>query len=389
MKKFLAIGMVTAIVAMAFFFGCTKNTADCNCVKVHTPPTPVLSFPYNGTTNLALTQTFIWDTSSGARSYHLQIATDSAFLSLVVNDSTLTIDSMIVRSVLANNTKYFWRVNASNTNGVSEWSNIWSFTVSPISYGMKLIPAGTFLMGTESGLQTAGTVNSNGDTIHQVTVSAFYMDSTDVTQGEYRSLMGVNPSYFSGDTKLPVETVTWFDAVLYCNARSKTMGLDTVYSYTSVTGIVGNGCTALGNIAINYTRKGYRLPTEAEWEYACKAGTTTNYWWGADTNGMGARAWTAYNSNNTTQPVATKLANAYGLYDMAGNVWQWCNDWYENYEAGAATNPTGATSGSYRVIRGGGWIYYETYLRSTYRNYRYNPGSHYNFIGFRVVRDIL
>ncbi|MBN1127593.1 MAG: SUMF1/EgtB/PvdO family nonheme iron enzyme [Chitinispirillaceae bacterium] len=219
-------------------------------------------------------------------------------------------------------------------------------------YTMKLIPAGTFLIGVDSICQTPGTVNWWGDTIHQVTLSEYYMDSTEVTQADYASLMGVNPSYFTGDLLRPVERVTWFDAVLYCNARSNKYGKDTVYTFTSITGTPGNGCTDLGELAIDFSKKGYRLPTDAEWEYACRDNTKI-YWWGNDTNGMGDRAWSYYNSSDTTHPAAAKTANAYGLYDMTGNVWEWCNDWYGIYGSGAVTNPTGTVSGSYRVVRGG------------------------------------
>jgi formylglycine-generating enzyme required for sulfatase activity len=151
--------------------------------------------------------------------------------------------------------------------------------------------------------------------------------------------------------------VTWFDAVLFCNARSKGEGWDTVYTYTSTSGEPGNQCTALGGLTIDPTRKGYRLPTEAEREYACRAGTTSTYYWGGATDAATADryAWYTSNSGGTTHPVATKQKNAFGLYDMSGNVWEWCNDWYGTYVAGAVTDPTGASSSSKRTLRGGFW----------------------------------
>jgi len=334
------------------------------------PSLPVQSFPANGETGLALTDTLTWSTVNGATSYEVQVSTSSTFATILIEDSTLTTAIKII-SGLTSNTTYYWRVQAKNAGGVSGYTSAYSFA----TIGMKLINGGTFSMG-EVGI---------AETVHSVTLSSFNMDTTDVTQADYLAVMGVTPSSFSGDTKRPVENVTWFDAVLYCNARSKTMGLDTVYSYTSVTGTAGNGCSGLGNIAIDYTKKGYRLPTEAEFEYACRGGTTTTYWWGADTNGMGARAWTSYNSNGSTQPVATKLANAYGLYDMAGNVWQWCNDWYGSYDAGSVTNPKGAATGTSRVLRGGsGEDGNNVNFRSANRSYAV-PDGRGSYIGFRVV----
>jgi formylglycine-generating enzyme required for sulfatase activity len=261
---------------------------------------------------------------------------------------------------------------------------------SQVYNGMKLIPTGSFLMGADSIYQTAGDVNTFRDTVHNVTVSAFYMDTTEVTQAEYRGIMGVNPSNFRDSAdwmSRPVENVTWFDAVLYCNARSKREGKDTVYSFSQIEGAPGNGCMALVNLSINYTNKGYRLPTEAQWEYACRGGTTTTYWWGADTNGMGVRARHFCESTYTTYPVATKLANAYGMYDMVGNVREWCNDWEGNYSTGNATNPTGATTGVNRILRGGSWYCTLTPFRSSYR-YGYLPihgYGKYGFFGFRCV----
>jgi formylglycine-generating enzyme required for sulfatase activity len=212
--------------------------------------------------------------------------------------------------------------------------------------------------------------------------------------------MGVNPSYFDTGAmapRKPVENMTWFDAVLYCNKRSKQDGYDTVYSYTSIGfysgGIAGNGCDSLGNLVIDFSKHGYRLPTEAEWEYACRAGSTADYYWGqsyppqttADTAEISAHAWWYYNSPNGTQPVAIKPANAWGLHDMSGNAWEWCNDWYGNYSSGSQTNPTGPTSGSFRVQRGGSWYNLVGCLCAAYR-VGYVPYVRDSDCGFRCVR---
>ncbi len=253
-------------------------------------------------------------------------------------------------------------------------NNLWSVpeTLS-VQFGlkrmivMKDIPAGTFSMG-DTGF-------SDATTVHQVTLSAFKMQETEVTQEQYLAVMGTNPAYFqTGDSALlrPVENVNWYNAVRFCNALSLLSGLTAVYDTTTWTA--------------DTSKNGYRLPTEAQWEYTCRGGTTTIYWWGADTNGMGSRAWTYDSSGSTTHPVATKTANSYGLYDMAGNVWEWCNDWYGSYTADAVTNPQGAATGSSRVLRGGSWINYYVLYRSAYR-FNGSPGSGFgrSDYGFRVV----
>jgi len=242
-------------------------------------------------------------------------------------------------------------------------------------YGMKLIPAGTFQMGSTNG-------ESDERPVHTVTVSSFYMDSTEVTQREYSRLMGTNPSNFSGDNK-PVEQVSWWDAIKYCNARSREAGLTPVYNETS------GSC--------NFSANGYRLPTEAEWEYACRAGTTTKYYWGESTSKSTISQYANYDSTSYyfgessslygTHAVATNRPNSFGLYDMSGNVWEWCNDWKGRYSSGSQTDPRGPTTGSRRVGRGGGWSYGPVLLRSAFRN-RYGPTDVCNDLGFRVCAGL-
>jgi len=238
--------------------------------------------------------------------------------------------------------------------------------------GMKKIPAGTFMMGSTNG--------DAGETpVHQVTLSAFFMDSTEVTQADFVSLLKTKPwigydgvSGGQDSNSHPVWNIGWFDAVAYCNARSKRDGFDTVYSYKSLKGSLGNGCI-LDSTLTDYSKNGYRLPTESEWEYACRAGTTTDYYWGnqADST-INKYAW--YRSNSgptirtlTTHRVALLLPNAFGLYDMSGNVWEYGND-YGDYPTIPQINPTIPLNARNKCIRGGCWTSFSGEIRSARRN---------------------
>ncbi len=248
-------------------------------------------------------------------------------------------------------------------------------------FGMVKIPGGSFMMGASR--RDDGEPDERP--VHQVSVNGFWIDSTEVTQAEYLRLMGDNPSEFGGSNK-PVERVSWWDAIKYCNARSREAGLSPVY----------NDSTG----AVNWSTKGYRLPTEAEWEYAARARTTEKYYWGDTFSGLADYAnfadvntnlsWREARENDgageETARVASYRPNSFGLYDMSGNVWEWCNNWYDNgyYENSPSSNPRGASSGSYRVLRGGGWYDEPAKLRSAVRNFR-TPDIRLSNLGFRVV----
>ncbi len=220
---------------------------------------------------------------------------------------------------------------------------------------------------------------------HRVAIRSFHMGVHEVTQKEYRELMGNNPSQFKGDS-LPVENVSWYDAVAYCNARSAAEGLPPAYV------ISGNGDER--SVVWNRDADGYRLPTEAEWEYACRAGTTTPFSTGENVtvdqaNYYGTYPYDGYPSGqyrSRTVPVGSFAPNRWGLYDMHGNVWEWCWDWYGPYADGAAADPTGAASGTYRVNRGGGWNDFGRHLRSAYRA-AYPPANKTFNLGFRLARN--
>jgi formylglycine-generating enzyme required for sulfatase activity len=236
---------------------------------------------------------------------------------------------------------------------------------------MVFIPAGEFLMGSDRG-------EADEKPAHQAHVNGFYMDKFDVTQKSYEALMGTNPSKFKGPDK-PVERISWLNAVKYCNARSLKEGLKPCYD--------------LDTMACNFDADGYRLPTEAEWEYACRAGSTTEYFFGNDPALLREHAWFKENSGETTNPVGQKRPNAWGLYDMHGNVSQWCNDFYaeDAYRQSGADDPRGPATGEKRVLRGGSWRSEAGQCRSSARSAE-TPGFAdvcfgYETYGFRCVRE--
>ncbi len=226
------------------------------------------------------------------------------------------------------------------------------------SIGMEFvyIAPGTFMMG--SPWNESNWVRHNDETQHWVTLTrGFYMQTTEVTQGQWKAVMGRNPSHFKscGDD-CPVEQVSWNDAQKFIRKLNQREG--------------GNK---------------YRLPTEAEWEYAARAGSTARFYFGDDERRLGEYAW--YNENSEkTHPVGQKKPNDWGLYDMYGNVWEWCQDWHGTYPSGSVTDPTGPSNGSYRVYRGGCYVSFLPWgVRSAdrYANSRRHraPG-----VGFRLLR---
>ncbi|MDR2095138.1 MAG: SUMF1/EgtB/PvdO family nonheme iron enzyme [Treponema sp.] len=231
---------------------------------------------------------------------------------------------------------------------------------------LAYVEGGTFLMG--SG-------NDDEKPAHKVTVQGFYLGKTEVTQKEYAAVMGNNPSNFRGDN-LPVENVSWFEAVEYCNRLSLKENLVPAYS--------GGG----DSIACDFSASGYRLPTEAEWEYAAKGGNKDamiyEYSGG---NSPDTTAWYRGNSGSKTHEAAGKAPNSLGLYDMSGNVGEWCWDWYAAYTSRTQTDPRGAAAGAERSVRGGAWDSDAPALRSASRN-KGAPLQQYKTIGFRVLRSV-
>jgi formylglycine-generating enzyme required for sulfatase activity len=233
---------------------------------------------------------------------------------------------------------------------------------------MVPIPADNFQMGSTTG-------DPDEQPVHTVTLDySFQMSATEITQAQYEEAMGTNPSFFTGDNNRPVEQVSWYDAVTFCNRLSEAAGLEPCYD--------------LSTWECDFSKNGYRLPTEAEWEYACRAGTTTNYNTGDSESDLDRAGWYDVNSGGTTHPVGQKDPNAWGLYDMHGNVWERCNDWYGVYSSESQTNPTGPESGSIRVARGGSALNIADFSRSAYRSNYAGPDYTSSVSGFRVVRRL-
>ncbi len=231
-----------------------------------------------------------------------------------------------------------------------------------VTLEMVSLPAGQFIMGSADSDPDAWDAEKPQ---HQVKVNSFAIGKYPVTQAQYEAVMGTNPSHFKNNSWLknnlqnPVENVSWNDAQAFCQKLSQITG------------------------------KTYRLPTEAEWEYACRAGTTTRYYFGDDANQLGDYAWYRANSQSKTHPVGQKKPNAWGLYDMSGNVWEWCEDnWHDNYigapKDGSAWTINNDNRSHPKCLRGGSWNYGPNDCRSAFR-FRSNPVGVSNYDGFRVA----
>ena len=242
---------------------------------------------------------------------------------------------------------------------------------------MVQIPAGWFEMGSRDG-------QPDESPVHRVWIDAFLMDRYEVTQEHYGRLVPVNGSHFKGPNR-PVEMISWAEAALYCNMRSRAEGLRPCYD---------KDAEEITLDACDFQADGYRLPTEAEWEYACRAGSRYRYYFGSDPAQLAHHAWYKPNADKQTHAVGQKKPNAWGLYDMLGNVAEWCNDVYDKnyYESSPEKNPRGPIAGEKYVLRGGAWSISADACRSAYRVGE-DPGFQdacfaRDAIGFRCVRRV-
>ena len=233
-------------------------------------------------------------------------------------------------------------------------ANSCRFMVNGVSFEMVRVEGGTFRMGATS--EQEENAYDSEKPVHSVTLSGYYIGKTEVTQVLWEAVMGINPSRFKGDY-LPVENVSWDDCQEF------------IRKLNSMTG------------------QNFRLPTEAEWEFACRGGNNSRGYKYSGSNNLGSVAWYDGNSGNKTHPVGTKAPNELGIYDMSGNVWEWCADWYGDYSSGAQTNPTGPYGGSNRVYRGGSWNYDVGRCRSSNRDFYY-PWIRDIILGLRLALSL-
>ena len=220
-----------------------------------------------------------------------------------------------------------------------------------VSFTMKPVAGGTFTMGATSEQQDP---DDDEKPTHTVTLSDYYIGETEVTQELWAAVMGSNPSEFTGNMQRPVEQVSWEDCQTFIRKLNELTGAN------------------------------FRLPTEAEWEFAARGGRNSRGYQYSGSSNLGDVAWYRDNSSDTTHPVKTKSPNELGIYDMSGNVWEWCQDWYGNYSSSSQTNPTGPSTGSSRVRRGGGWSNYARYCRSANRG-NDAPSGRSLGLGLRLV----
>jgi formylglycine-generating enzyme required for sulfatase activity len=231
---------------------------------------------------------------------------------------------------------------------------------------MVLVEGGSFKMGDAIG---EGTQDERP--VHTVAISGFYIGRCEVTQKEWREVMGTSPASSRGDD-LPVEQVSWYDAVEYCNRLSAKNGLEPCYAVAGT------------SVSCDFSKNGFRLPTEAEWEFAARGGIRSAGSKFSGGNNADSIGWYAANAGGRTHPVGLKQANELGLYDMTGNVWEWCWDWSAAYSSASQADPRGSGSGESRVLRGGSWIHTEKIVRVSSR-LGFAPQSGFSFVGLRVA----
>ena len=339
------------IAATMLLFGCKKYT-DLSSMKVEITNE---KFVVTSTT-ATLRADYSWP---GIVSIAMEVSEDGGFANANSFEATVSGNSLTVTATgLKAETTYYYRI-ITDTGGVTFESETRTFetnipntfTVNGVSFEMVYVEGGSFDMGATS--EQGSEWYNNEKPVHSVTLSSYYIGKCEVTQELWKAVMGSNPSKFKG-AQNPVESVDWEDCQEF------------VSRLNSLTG------------------RTFRLPTEAEWEYAARGGNKSRHYKYSGSGNIDDVAWHYGNSGGETHEVGTKTANELGIYDMSGNVWEWCSDWYGGYSAGAQTNPQGPSSGSSRVLRGGGWYGIARYCRVSNRGDLDPAGSSINS-GLRLV----
>lgn len=370
--RFLLVVMLTAIVFLLFLSGCHKPT------ELEQVSKPVFS-PPGGTYDSAV-EVVITTSTLGTTILYTTDGSDPDLNSPVYAGPILVSETITLKA------------KAYRTGMQDSAIATASYTIElpPPPDQMIYVPGGTFTMG-----DTRGYVNELPT--HTVTLNSFYIGKYEVTQAEYSQYMQPGSSWRSdyglGDN-YPAYYVSWYAILKYCNLRSMAEGLIPCYTINGSTnpanwGAVPTDYNDAWDAAIcDWNANGYRLPTEAEWEYAARGATNNPDYLYSGSDDINAVAWYESNSGQISHPVGTKTPNGIGTYDMSGNVYEWCWDWYGygHYSSSPQNNPTGPASGSSRVLRGGGWINSAYYCRVANRDYNY-PSYSGGDIGFRLCRS--
>jgi len=358
------------------------------------PNTPSNPSPSNNAMNQPLTMTLSWDCSDpdgDTLTYDVYFGTSS---NPTAKASTSQSGKTLSKGNLSAGTTYYWKVVAKDVKGAITEGPVWTFTTQSVptasSYTpssivpqMVLVEKGSFMMG-----DTWGGGSDAEKPTHKVTFTYnFYIGKYEVTFSEYDAFCKATGRSKPSDSgwgrgSRPVINVSWWDAIAYCNWLSEKEKLPKAYDKD------GNFLDKDGRVTTDPSKVvGYRLPTEAEWEYAARGGKKSRGYKYSGSDNVGDVTWYYSNSGGKTQEVGKKAPNELGIYDMSGNVWEWCSDWYGNYSSSAQTNPYYSTAGSARVYRGGSWGNDATGVRVAFRGYA-SPTFTYSDLGFRICRTV-
>ena len=333
------------------------------------------------------------DNSLFETGYEIEQSSNNGNFSLIKTVGP-NVTSTTILSSFEPSINYSFRTRAVTANNKSPYSNISSYNIAASTTIMVLVSGGTFVMGSENSIDKGASPSQS------ITLSDFYISSTEIRWGTwdsvyqwaknngYSDLPIGRKGYTAGDEKHPVTEVNWYDVLKWCNAKSEKEGLTPVYyintSFTTPN-IYKTGQSDLQNTMVNWNANGYRLPTEAEWEFAARGGNKSKNYVYSGNDTLNKVGWYDNNSNNNTHQGGTKSMNELGLYDMSGNAWEWCWDWWGSYSGSPQTNPHGVTSGTHRILRGGSFLNTQTLSRVFGRELD-APNIRYMNEGFRVSR---